>query len=171
VTTNFRVRSDLLEAVRRDLSRKHSFAAERVGFFICRAGKLPAGGLVILAAGYDAVADEDYIDDRRVGAMMGPGAIRRALQHAYNSGAEDISLFHVHMHNHAGMPGFSPIDLVESRKFVPDFFNAAAAMPQGVIVLSHDRAAGLCWRAQDDEPAPIDGFASVGAPLRIWGHR
>ena len=124
---------------------------------------------MILAAGYDPVADDDYVEDHTVGAMMGPAAIRKALQRAYNSGAEDLGLFHVHLHGHRGMPGFSGIDLRESGKFVPDFFNVAPAMPHGAIVLSADRATGLCWRAPEQPPVPIDRFASVGAPLIAWG--
>ena len=107
------------------------FAAERVGFLVCRAGRLTDGGLVILATGYDPVSDEDYVDDPSVGAMMGPAAIRKALERAYNGGAEDLSLFHVHMHGHRGRTGFSEVDDRESRKFVPDFFNVAPAMPHG----------------------------------------
>jgi hypothetical protein len=164
----FRARSDLLATVRHDLERRHTFAAERVGFLGCSAGRVAGGGLVILAASYDPVADEDYIDDRRVGAMMGTAAIRKALQRAYHGGAGDISMFHVHMHEHEGIPGFSQVDLTESMKFVPDFFNVAPQILHGAIVLSRDRAAGLCWRAQRGEPTPIDRFASVGAPLVTW---
>lgn len=80
----FRARSDLLSAVRGDLHRLHAFAAERVGWLVCRAGRLADGGLVILASGYDAVADEDYVNDPSVGARIGPAAIRKALQRAYN---------------------------------------------------------------------------------------
>jgi hypothetical protein len=98
----FRATNDLFTAVRQDLHRAHPFAAERVGFIVCRAGRLMDGGLVILGAGYEAVADEDYLDDPTVGAMMGPAAIRKALQRAYNAGAEDCSIFHVHMHGHPG---------------------------------------------------------------------
>ena len=90
------------------MDRPHPFAAERVGFLACRAGRLDGGGIVILAADYDPVADEDYVDDLRVGAMMGPAAIRKALQRAYNDGRGDLSLFHVHMHEHSGLPGFQP---------------------------------------------------------------
>jgi GAF domain-containing protein len=168
MTIIFRVRSDFLAEVRTDLHRRHAFAAERVGFIICRAGRLTEGGLAILAAGYDAVADEDYVEDRTVGAMMGPSAIRKALQRAYNGGAEDLSIFHVHMHAHLGRTGFSAIDARESRKFVPDFFNVAPAMPHGAIVLSLDQAVGLCWPAPGAAPVPIDRFASVGAPLKMW---
>lgn len=164
----FRARNDLLKAVRDDLHRPHPFAAERVGFFLCRAGRLNEDGTAILAAQYHVVEDGDYLDDNRVGAMMGPAAIRKAMQRAYNNGARDIGLFHVHMHEHGGMPGFSHVDVSEYRKFVPDFFNAVPAMPHGAVVLSHDRAIGLCWPAKDSAPALIGRFASVGAPLLMW---
>jgi hypothetical protein len=165
----FRVRSDFLAAVREDLQRPHPFAAERVGFLVCRAGRLAGGGLVLLAVGYDPVADENYLDDPSVGAMMGSAAIRTALQRAYNAGAEDLGIFHVHMHAHRGRTGFSNVDDRESRKFVPDFFNVAPAMPHGAVVLSLDQAVGLCWPAPGAPPVPIDRFASVGAPLTTWG--
>lgn len=168
MTIVFRARVDLLADVRRDLHRPHRFAAERVGFLLCRAGGLAGDGLVILGAGYHVVEDDDYVDDPRVGAMMGPGAIRKAMQRAYNGGAQDVSLFHVHMHEHRGVPGFSRVDLTESAKFVPDFFNAVPAMPHGAIVLSFDRAVGLCWPKRGTSPVPIHRFASVGAPLLAW---
>lgn len=167
----FRARSDLLASVRQDLHRPHRFAAERVGFLICRAGRLGARGLVVLAVGYDPIADEDYLDDPSVGAMMGPAAIRGAMQRAYNGGAADLAIFHIHMHGHYGQTGFSKIDDLESRKFVPDFFNVAPAMPHGAIVLSLDQAVGRCWSEPGAEAVPIDRFASVGAPLITWGMR
>ncbi len=166
--TYFRARRDLLESVRADLHRPHPVAAERVGFLLCRAGQLDDDGLVILGAGYHAVDDGDYLRDDTVGAMMGPAAIRKAMQRAYNGGGQDICLFHVHMHAHRGRPGFSNIDLTEYAKFVPDFFNAVPSMPQGAIVLSLDQAIGLCWPERDRGPVPVDHFASVGAPLRFW---
>jgi hypothetical protein len=168
MTVLFRARDDLFKAVRHDLHRRHPFAAERVGFLLCRAGSLTGDGLVILAGGYHSVEDDDYLDDPKVGAMMGPAAIRKGMQRAYNGGAQDIGLFHVHMHEHRGVPGFSRVDLTESMKFVPDFFNAVPAMPHGAIVLSLDRAVGLCWRKRGNSPVAIDRFASVGAPLRLW---
>jgi hypothetical protein len=168
MTTIFRATRTLIEDVHTDLKQPHPFAGERVGFFLCRAGRLEDEGVVILAADYHAVADEDYERDDSVGAMMGPAAIRKALQRAYAGGAGDISLFHVHTHEHDGMPGFSEVDVSEARKFVPDFFNVAPTMPHGVIVLSRDRAVGLCWRTQAGEPVRIDRFAFIGAPLAMW---
>ena len=165
----WRARRDLLDHIRQDLERPHKFAAERVGFVACKVGRLADDGLVILAGAYSPVDDQEYVDDRTVGAMMGPGAIRRALQRAYRGGAGDVSMFHIHMHDHVGIPGFSRVDLTESAKFVPDFFNVAPLMPHGIVVLSHNRAAGLCWRGPKTKPTHIDRFASVGAPLETWG--
>ncbi len=54
-------------------------------------------------------------------------------------------MFHVHMHGHAGRPGFSRIDLREQSKFVPDFFKVRREMPHGAIVFSRDMAAGRVW--------------------------
>jgi hypothetical protein len=168
MTTIFRARSDLLRKVRGDLQRPHEHAAERVGFLLCRAASRGGEGLLILAADYHSVADEDYLRDESVGAMMGPAAIRKAMQRAYAGGSQDVSVFHVHTHGHQGLPGFSDIDDREGRRFVPDFFNAAPDMPHGMIVLSHDRAFGLCWRSKSSAPRIINRFASVGAPLDIW---
>src|ERR1700720_3721710 len=80
----FKITNSLLELVTQDLVRRHDFAAERVGFLSCRVAKLKPAGLIILAHDYNPVADNDYLDDPRVGAMMGPAAIRKALQFAYD---------------------------------------------------------------------------------------
>jgi len=141
-----------------------------VGFLACYAGSLDGGGVVILAAGYDPVADEDYLEDRTVGARLGPGAFRRALQRAFNGGRKDLGLFHVHMHDHPGIPALSGVDRRESARFVPDFFNASPGMPHGVLVLSRDVASGLCWHSRSAPPCPIDTIVSVGAPLCFWKH-
>lgn len=163
----FRAKNELFAHVRSDLKRRHAFAAERVGFLACQATRID-GGLLILAASYDPVSDDDYLNDPRAAAMMGPSAIRKAMQKAYNGGAQNVSIFHIHMHEHRGLPGFSSIDLAESRKFVPDFFNVAPLMPHGAIVLSYDKAAGACWLAQDHEPVAIKHFEMVGAPMKSW---
>jgi hypothetical protein len=170
MTILFRARKTLLDSVRSDLERRHAFAGERVGFFACRPARLENGGLLIVVADYEPLADDDYVNDRSAAAVMGPNAIRKAMQRALNGGAGDLSLFHVHMHNHRGIPGFSGIDLREDRKFVPDFFNVAPSVPHGAIVLSRNKAAGLCWTARGEEPRPVNRFEIVGAPFSFWGH-
>ena len=158
----FKVVDRLLERVRHDLTRPHEFAAERVGFFVCRAASLMPEGVVILAHDYRPVEDADYIDDPTVGAMMGPAAIRKGLEIALNN---QVGIFHVHMHEHTGRPGFSRTDARESAKFVPDFWNVRPEMPHGALVVSKDSLYGKCWYPGMAAPIEIGEFVMVGSPV------
>lgn len=99
--TIFRATDRFLEDVRRDLSRPHPFAAERVGFISVRATNAGDDALVLLAADYHPLADDEYVDDSTVGAMMGQEAIRKALEVAL---LRSVGMIHVHMHEHHGRP-------------------------------------------------------------------
>lgn len=158
----FKLVDRLLERVRLDLARPHEFAAERVGFFICRAAVLVPEGVIVLAHDYRPVEDEDYVDDPTVGAMMGPTAIRKALEFALNNKA---GMFHVHMHDHTGRPWFSRTDARESAKFVPDFWNVRPEMPHGAMVASKDSLYGRCWCPGISAPTEIREFVVVGSPI------
>lgn len=160
---HFKIPLAVLSAIRTDLVRSHAFAAERVGFIGCRVGEV-SGGIIVLAESYIPVADEDYLDDPRAGAMMGPAAIRKALQFAYQ---KRTSMFHVHMHEHCGKPWFSGLDLRENANFVPDFWNVQPKLPHGAIVLSLDSIAGLCWYSRAKRPARIGRFTVVGVPMQF----
>ncbi|MGA9795903.1 MAG: hypothetical protein WBQ17_10270 [Rhizomicrobium sp.] len=153
----------LIADVRRDLSRPHAFAAERVGFLLVRAAQA-ADDLVLIADSYEPVRDEDYINDRSVGAMMGPEAIRRALEKAL---LNSVGVFHVHMHEHVGRPRFSGIDRREQSKFVPDFFKVRNDMPHGAIVLSLDSMSGTIWLGPG-ETVLIDEIIEVGPKLNFY---
>lgn len=119
---------------------------------------------MIVAESYDGVADKNYIRDRRVGARINGDAIRMALQLSLTKG---VGLFHVHVHEHKGIPRPSSTDLHESKKFVPDFFNVTPTMPHGTLILSEDSAFGLCWAGKHLEPKIIDRIEFVGSPLNI----
>src|SRR5262249_14995863 len=110
----FKITERLLNEAKEDLRRPHVFAAERVGFFLCRVAALDPNTLLILAHSFHGIVDEDYLDDPGAGATMGPAAIRKALQAAYNQHA---SMFHVHVHEHQGKPHFSGIDSKETARF------------------------------------------------------
>jgi len=158
----FKATDTLVSAIRTDLARPHLFAAERVGFISCRVGALEPTGLIILAHKYHPVDDGDYVDDATVGAMMGPTAIRKALEFAYNN---DVAMFHVHIHDHRGIPAFSYIDRRETAKFVPDFWKVRPSMPHGALVLSQDSACGLCWYPKVQKPFAVTDFSFVGSTI------
>lgn len=160
----FKIARVLLHSVRSDLARPHPFAWERVGFLAGYPGVMGNGEIVILAQSYHPVADTDYVEADSVGAMMGAGAIRKALQIALSS---RVSMFHVHMHEHVGRPRFSGVDLRESAVFMPDFWHVCSSHPHGALVLSRDSATGLCWCPGSCNPLPIEEIVVVGAPMEV----
>jgi hypothetical protein len=164
VRTHFKATRSLLQSIRRDLARPHPFAFERVGF-VAASISASKEELLVLAQEYRPVLDEDYLDDPTVGAMMGPEAIRKALQWALS---QNVGLFHIHSHGGRGRPGFSRIDLREQARFVPSFFQVAGRCAHGAIVLSNTQSAGNIWMNEDVPPRPIDTFTEVGAPLSKW---
>jgi hypothetical protein len=139
----------------------HPFAAERVGFISARPASI-GGDVLIAAHGYIPVADNDYIDRRGYGAYIGSTAIRKALQFSFNNKA---SVFHVHVHDHRGVPRFSGIDLAEYPKFVPDFWKVQPALPHGALLLSRDRAIALVWYPEHRRPIPAAEVWSVGTRI------
>jgi hypothetical protein len=166
LSIQFKIARRLLESVRKDLTRPHRFAFERVGF-ISAGLSSAADNLWILARSYRPVADDDYLDDPSVGAMMGPEAIRKALQWAMS---ERVAIFHVHTHHGHGEPGFSGVDLREQAKFVPTFFQIAPQCPHGALVLSDDAAYGHIWLDGEKPLQAITGFVEVGSPIKTWNH-
>jgi hypothetical protein len=158
-----KITQSLRAAILTDLARPHDFAAERVGFIHCHPGVI-RDGVVLIAGDYAAVADEDYVDDPTVGARIGAGAFRKALQYAY---ANKVSVFHIHCHDHFGIPFFSRTDLRETARFVPDFWNVRPNLPHGAFVLSRDSAVGRCWLPRWANPVEIKRIVFVGKKLEI----
>ena len=162
---HLRVTQGLVDNARSDLMRPHAFAHERVAFITCKFGALANGDIAILADGYHPVADEDYIRDLRYGALIGSGAFRSALQLAFT---HNVGLFHTHLHPHHGIPRPSRIDLRETAKFVPDFFNVRPALPHGALILSLDALSGRVWMTARTSPRPIAQVTIVGAPIMTF---
>lgn len=154
----------LFQEVRRDLSRAHEFALERVGF-ISASASASEGDLWILAREYRPVDDQDYINDLSVGAMIGPEAIRKALQWAM---IDNVAIFHTHAHGGYGIPSFSRVDIREQTKLVPNFFQVAPMRPHGSIVLSENAAFGNVQLRADSPSQPINEFIEVGSPIETW---
>ena len=161
MTYDFRVPAGLLANIHADLSRSHSFAYERVGFIRCHVGKSESRS-VILAESYHPIDDDDYLESRSMGAVMGSAAIRKALQRTYQHPA---SMFHVHRHDHRGVPSFSYVDLRESARFIPDFWKVAPQRPHGALVLSLDAATGMAWDPDDRNPKAFNRISSIGRRL------
>jgi hypothetical protein len=157
-----------LRTVPAELERRHPFAGERVGFLTCGVARLADGGLGIYAAAYHAVPDDDYVDDRRAAAMLGPGAFRKMLQTVYHRPA---SVFHVHRHEHHGTPAPSEIDKSESQKFVPDFWKVCPHHPHGTLILSIDALWGQVWHPVHKNIRQFDRCLVIGDVLHTTKRR
>lgn len=163
MTVELRLTRHLLERVHADLSRPHPYAWERIAFLTCQPAPLRAGAMVLLGLDVHPVVDGDYERDDTVGAMLGAGAFRRILQVAYG---KPVSVLHVHRHEHRGKPWFSDIDLREARKYVPDFWKVRSGFPHGILVLSHDSAAGLIWLPESRTQTRLARISVVGTPVQ-----
>ncbi len=158
-----RIPAALAAAIRADLQRQHPFAFERVGFVSVATGKAAGGELVIVASHYHPVPDDEYIESAGVGARIGGAAIRRAMQETLVSGR---GMFHVHLHDHRGVPEFSATDRSEQPRLMPSFIAVTPTMPHGMLLLSKDRAAAWVWMS-GEVPCTPRRTVVVGYPLQI----
>ncbi len=158
--TTFKITRKLFESIKSDLLRPHAFAHERMGWIRCRVANFSKNCLLILAHDYYPVDDLDYIKTLKAAAMMNSTAIRKALQLALN---QKISIFHVHLHNHAGATGFSMTDREETNKFIPPFLNVRPEMPHGAVVFSQTSIAGRCWY-REGQIINLNKLVIVGEP-------
>src|SRR3546814_16468156 len=119
------------------------------------------GDVALLAREYQPVADEDYVPNPRVGAMIGPDALRKWLQFAYMSRS---ALVHLHTHGCTGRPEFSGVDLDDGKNLVPSFFNVVPPLPYALLVLSDEPARGLHWTGKEQCP-------NRGGSGKMWARR
>jgi len=158
----FRIRKSLYDRVLDDLRRPHPFALERVGFLTAKLGNRRGSDLIVFLADYIAVPDNQYINDRSVGARMNSDAIRAAMQHILNT---QDGLFHVHLHDWSGIPELGYTDRMEIPPIVNSFCNVGPSSAHGIVLLSSDKAMALAWPPSSDEPVPADRITVVGYPL------
>jgi hypothetical protein len=158
----FRTTSALLDLAREDLRRPHPVALERVGFLACRVAQCYPNGCLVLASRYYPVHDEHYVPSSVCAAVIDSNAIREALQRAYSS---SISVFHVHMHDHCGVPFWSRIDAREMTRLMPDFLKVRPELPHGVVVLSRDSLWGYAWHGKPPRGREFTSAQVVGSPL------
>ncbi len=153
--------SSLREVALADLRRPHPFAFERVGFFTATAGAL-ADGVVLLPFDYIVVPDDGYMPDEEFGALLNAGAFRLARQRARS---QRVSVVHVHLHEHTGLPGFSSIDRRETDHFMPDFLKVRPDLPHAALVFSDDRATARCWTSVSPDAFDVQEVVFVGPHL------
>jgi hypothetical protein len=159
-----RLNRKLYEEVLSDLRRPHAHAAERVCFLYGCLAAAPES--LILMTRYSPVADECYIHDLNVGARIDGDAIRAAMQGVVDSGD---GVFHTHLHEWPGRPGFSVVDNWELPKLIPAFQAIGHGQATGLFLLSPDSAIADIWLPGSQRPQRAGRIAVVGYPLCFLG--
>lgn len=159
-----RMITTLLEEMRADLRRPHPFAFERIGFLCCRQSKVPSGYL-LLGYRYVALDDDRYIRDKSVGARFDATAIRTGMQLALT---EHATIFHVHAHEHDGVPRMSRVDAREMQQIMPCFVNVCPERLHGALILSADRAYARVWgTVLETGGVGVSRITSVGDVMKV----
>ena len=160
-----RISRNLIGQMLEDLRRPHPWAAERVGFLHFRQSDLRRGSL-LLAQQYRPIREDQYLEDDTVGARFDGSAIREAMQYALS---EKTSAFHVHLHEHLGMPRFSGVDKREMQEIMPCFVNLCPDRLHGALVLSADGLIARVWGTGllPHGQAP-DKITAVGPQIKFW---
>lgn len=158
----------LHDEIRRDLTRPHAFAAERVGFVFGKIGTGESGKLVLLTR-YHSIPDGDYIDDPTVGARLGSSAMTWAMEEVYRGRPEREGIFHIHLHNIPGETGMSRTDARDLPRMIPGFRSVGREAPHGIVILSQNH--GTAWASlpgEDDRLVRCSGLSIIGAALYVF---
>ena len=147
MTLEMKLTAKLYEGILNDLRRPHEFAAERVGFCQVRQTQTNKGAL-LLVVGYWPVADEHYIPNPSIGARIGEQAITAAVHLAYQGRQTSTGVFHVHLHDHKGLPAMSRVDRSSIPQIVDGLQQTNANAPHGFIIFSTNHAFACATTAQ-----------------------
>jgi hypothetical protein len=146
-----------------DLMRPHPFALERVGFLSANCSWLASNHVVVLLSEYHPVPDEHYRDDDDAGASIGSDAICDALARILHSGRGQ---FHVHVHEHRGVPFPSRVDRIGLPPMVKSFAITAPSQASGYLILSKDSAWAEVFALNFTQPLPATKITCVGFPFQ-----
>lgn len=146
-----------------DLMRPHPFAFERVGFLSSNCSWLAPDHIVVLLNKYHPVPNEHYLDDDDAGASIGSDSICDALARILQTGRGQ---FHVHLHEHRGIPRPSRVDLIGLPPMVRSFAVAAPSQASGYLILSEDSAWAEVSVPNHLRPLAATKITSVGFPFQ-----
>ena len=158
-----RLPRELFETMILDMRRIHPLAFERVGWVFAKQIAASKDEVLLLAADYSPVAEEDYVEDNHVGAKFNSAAIRTAMQRSRTSG---LSCLQVHLHDHQGATSFSRVDIRTIDELTNSFRVVAPNVAHGGMVLSADSATARIWLPGMMSHTP-SRVVIVGYPMRF----
>jgi hypothetical protein len=159
-----RITEATMYQIRTDLVRPHPFAYERIGFLYLRQG-LYDNGILLIATTYESVPDDQYIYDPSVGARINSDAIRNTMQRIMDTGE---SALHIHMHEHAGPPAFSPTDKEDLGHLIQSFRKVGIDVAHGAAILSDNDISAVVWIPKSERPTLLDKISIIGFPTIFY---
>jgi hypothetical protein len=165
MNVGIKITRELYAQVLDDLRRTHKYAYERVGFLMAKLGNRSGEHPLVHFTGYNAIPDDQYIDDPGSGARINSAAIRAAMQRVLDS---RDGAFHVHLHDHPGKPGFGKMDREEIPRVVSGLRVAGPDAPHGMLLLSGNHGAAWVWLPGHAEPVAASRISVVGFPLGLF---
>ena len=164
---HIRLLSELWGEIQNDLRRPHAHAFERVGVLYGRT--VATQPFLVLLHSYRPVADVNYVPDDTVGARINSEAIRSAIEASLRDGT---AAFHVHLHDHLGMPGFSWDDEKSIARLAPSFQAVSPNNLHGALLLSRSDAIAAIWMPGARGKSIAASVTVVGWPARTtWEAR
>mgnify|MGYP003640909620 CR=1 FL=1 len=157
-----RISQELCKQIKKDLSRPHKFAYERVGFVIGNSKTISENEDIICISEYISIDDYHYIKDDSVGARINEDAIRNAMQISMN---RKCSIFHVHVHYGEGTPEFSLTDLDELPSIADAMVNANSSNVHGVLLLNSNGANAILRIKKSKGNVHLKKIAIIGYPM------
>lgn len=155
-----RIPRALFEIVKRDLSRSHSFAYERVGFILSRTSE---DGYLSLAFQYIPIDDKGYVKLRKSGATINTSVIHDIMQTGIDTNS---GLFHVHMHRFSEDPRFSITDIENVDHLIPPFQVILPKNTHGALVIGENSGSTIVLRTNTN--CLTSGRVSIiGYPTRV----
>lgn len=162
-----RIASVVYAAMQKDLERPHEFAYERVGFLLTRSIKVAFGTEIIVATGYLPVADEDYVQDKSVGAKISSEAIRKIMQVMFD---KKCGCFHVHKHEGWGKPYPSYTDKESLPALAKSLSGISGMHSTGFLILSDNSFFANAFVDKAQTPSLVTNFSVVGSPMKLVYH-
>lgn len=163
MNSEIRIPRSIYENTLEDLRRPHPYAFERVGFLVAKHSNAAGHTQIFLVADYLPLADERYIEDDSVGARIDGEAIRSAMQRILT---DRVTLLHVHLHDHYGLPTMSSTDRRETPPIIQSFCNVGN-LAHGLLVFSRNAAIAQIKASKTDNLSAVARISVVGYPLRV----
>lgn len=159
----FRITKDLFELISNDLKKEHNHAWERVGFIKTRS-RIINDKVIITAFDYIQVDDRDYIYDDTVGARINSDSIRKAMQHSLT---EKCGIFHVHSHNHLGLPYESTDDIEGIQPMMNSICCVNSNEFYGYTIFSEDSILCKIKNRNEEDYSKPSITSIVGYPMKF----